>query len=286
MAIQIIDKDGNDESVLDYGINEAEVNKSIRNEEVRAIDLKRVPLEVAVENIDNVSKEEFTQLRRQGFGGSDSSILVGVNPFSTISDLIQSKIRTELSEEEKAIGQLASVRKGNDLEPLVITKASEILKTTVFKPPHMYRFKDFPYLTMNFDGVTDLDNKQYIPVEIKVCTYRGEKHYNKFKAFYDESLPEGQQLKMEQPDISEANMSIEERAAHYGIPPYYFTQVQQEMLALDAPFGYLAALFESDWYVRIFKIYKDPKTQNAIIVQGYKIWQKVEAIKGKPNETL
>lgn len=279
MAIQITDENGEDVSVLDYGINEAEVNKDIRNEEVRALDLKRVPLEIAVENIDTVSKEEFTQLRRQGFGGSDSSILVGVNPFSTVSDLIQSKIRTELSEEEKAIGKLTAVRKGNDLEPLIIKKATEILKTTVFKPPHMYRLKEYPYLTMNFDGVTDLDGKQYIPVEIKVCTFKGEKHYNKFKAIYDESLPDDVQAQLEQPDISEANMSIEERAAHYGIPPYYFTQVQQEMMALDAPFGFLAVLFESDWFVRIFKVFKDPKTQNALIIQGYKIWQKVEAAK-------
>ena len=191
--IQKIDKDGDDVSVLDYGINEAEVNKQIANEEVRELDLKRVPIEIAVENIDSVSKEDFTQLRRQGFGGSDSSVLVGVNPFNTVSDLIQSKLRTELSEEEKAIGKLTAVRKGNDLEPLIISKATEILKTVVFKPPHMYRFKEFPYLTMNFDGVTDLDGKQYMPVEIKVCTIRGEKHYNKFKAIFDESLPEGTQ---------------------------------------------------------------------------------------------
>lgn len=275
--IEKIDEDGDDVSVLDYGINEAEVNKQIKNEEVREIDLNRAPIEIAVENIDEVSKEDFTQLRRDGFGGSDSSVLVGVNPFNTISDLIQSKIRTELSEEEKAIGKLAAVRKGNDLEPLVISKATEILNNTVFKPPHMYRFKEYPYLTMNFDGVIDMEGKQYIPVEIKVCTYKGEKHYNKFKAFYDESFPEP--LRMEQPDVSTANMSIEERAAHYGIPPYYFTQLQQEMMALDAPFGFIAVLFESDWYVRIFKVYKDPKTQNAIIIQGYKIWQKVEAIK-------
>jgi hypothetical protein len=224
MAIQTIDKDGDDVSVLDYGINEAEVNKQIMNEEIRELDLKRVPVEVAVENIDKVSKEEFTQLRRTGFGGSDSSVLLGVNPFSTEADLIASKTRTELSEEEKAVGKLAAVRKGNDLEPLIISKATEILKTTVFKPPHMYRFKDYPYLTMNFDGVTDLEGKQYVPVEIKVCTYRGEKHYNKFKAIFDESLPEGAQAQLEQEDISEKNMSIEERAAHYGIPPYYFTQ--------------------------------------------------------------
>ena len=86
MATEIIDEDGDDVSVLDYGINEAEVNKPIANEEVQEIDLKRVPLEIAVKNIDSVSKEEFTQLRRNGFGGPDSSVLVGVNPFSTVSD--------------------------------------------------------------------------------------------------------------------------------------------------------------------------------------------------------
>lgn len=279
--IEKIDEDGDDVSVLDYGINEAEVNKNIRNEEVRELELNRVPLEIAVENIDQVSKEEFTKLRRNGFGGSDSSVLVGVNPFDTINDLIQSKIRTELSEKEKTIGKLAAVRKGNDLEPLVITKATQILENTVFKPPHMYRFKEFPYLTMNFDGVTDLEGKQYVPVEIKVCTYKGEKNYNKFKALYDESLPEGQQAQMEQENIAESNLPIEERAAHYGIPPYYYTQLQQEMMALDAPFGFIAVLFESDWYVRIFKAHKDPKTQNAIILQGYKIWQKVKSIKGE-----
>lgn len=281
MALEITESDGNDASVLDYGINEAEVNKEIKNEEVRELDLKRVPLEIAVKNIDQVSKEEFTQLRRMGFGGSDSSMLLGVNPFNTITELIQSKVRTGLSEEEKAIGQLTAVRKGNDLEPLIIKKATDILDTVVFKPPHMYRFKDYPYLTMNFDGVTDLEGKQYVPVEIKVCTVRGEKHYNKFKAIFDESRPENEQAQLEQPDIAEANLTIEERAAHYGIPPYYFTQVQQEMMALDAPFGFLAVLFESDWYVRIYKIYKDPKTQNALIIQGYKTWQKVEAIKNK-----
>jgi predicted phage-related endonuclease len=281
--IEKIDEDGDDVSVLDFGINEAEVNRAIKNAETIELDLNRIPLEIAVADIDSVSKEEFTQLRRQGFGGSDSSVLVGVNPFSTITDLIKSKTRTELSEEEKAVGKLAAVRKGNDLEPLVIQKATEILQNKVFKPPHMYRFKDYPYLTMNFDGVTDLEGKQYIPVEIKVCTYKGEKHYNKFKAFFDESLPEGEQARLEQEDISEANMSIEERAAHYGIPPYYFTQLQQEMMALDAPFGFIAVLFESDWYVRIFKAWKDPKTQNAIIINGYKTWQKVEATKKNAN---
>ena len=88
--IEKIDEDGDDVSVLDFGINEAEVNRAIKNAETIELDLNRIPLEIAVADIDSVSKEEFTQLRRQGFGGSDSSVLVGVNPFSTITDLIKS----------------------------------------------------------------------------------------------------------------------------------------------------------------------------------------------------
>jgi hypothetical protein len=58
------------------------------------------------------------------------------------------------------------------------------------------------------------------------------------------------------------------------------------MMALNAPYGFLAVLFESDWYVRIYKIYKDFKTQNALIIRGYKVWQKVEAIKATQHEVF
>ena len=60
-----------DESVLDYGINEAEVNHAINEEQVEALDLTGLPIIVDVENIDSVSKEEFAKKRRNGFGGSD-----------------------------------------------------------------------------------------------------------------------------------------------------------------------------------------------------------------------
>ena len=257
-----------DESVLDYGINEAEVNKAILTEIIKPLDLKRVPLTVDIANIDSVDKETFALVRRNGFGGSDSSILVGVNPFKTVGELIKDKLRKELTEEEKAIGQLSAVRKGNDLEPLIIKKVMENFDLILFKPPHMYRFKEYPYLTMNFDGITELENR-YIPIEIKVVTYKGEKHYNIMKCMFTEFSTET----FEVTDCSMENISIEERAAHYGIPPYYFTQLQQEIMALDAPYGYLAMMFESDWTLRVYKVFRDPKTQDAIIIEGYKTWQ-------------
>ena len=102
----------------------------------------------------------------------------------------------------------------------------------------MYMHKDYPFITINFDGVTGTP-KQYIPAEIKVVTMYGEKHYDFSKAMYHEQINRFLPLPE---DVSDRNWSIENKAAYYGIPPYYYTQLQQQqMLGLNAPFGYLSS---------------------------------------------
>ena len=49
----------------------------------------------------------------------------------------------------------------------------------------MYVFKDYPYLKMNFDGV-NIENERPFPVEIKVATFYGQKHYDPSKAIFSE----------------------------------------------------------------------------------------------------
>lgn len=281
------------ESVLDYGINEAEVNQAIATELIKELDLSKLPIEVDVKNIDNVSPEDFALSRRKGFGGSDSSIILGVNPFKTLYELIEQKASPELSEEEKAVGKLAAVRKGNDLEPLIMQKASQILNVTIFKPPHMYKFSTFPYLKMNFDGVAEVTKaiiypnlkvSKYVPVEIKVATVKGERHYNPYKALYseleydvDENTGEVKyKLRELPPNYAEySDLTIAAKADAYGIPVYYYTQVQQEMMALNANYGFLAVLFESTWEVHIFFIHRDPTVQNQLILEGNAAWKRV-----------
>lgn len=286
-----------DESVLDYGINEAEVNHAINIEQVKALDLTGLPIEIDVENIDQKSSEEFAIARREGFGGSDSSILLGVNPFTTLRELIIQKCRTELTEEEKQVGQLAAVRKGNDLEPLIIEKASKILGMNIIKPPHMYKFTEFPYLKMNFDGVGETakveniklpeasDLGKYIPVEIKVATVKGEKHYNPLVAIYSEVVSGklNPTVRPILPDVSVSDMTIEAKAKYYGIPPYYYTQLQQEMMALDAPYGMLAVMFDTTWSVSIFFVWRDIGVQDKLKIEGFKAWQKIQDLKQYPE---
>lgn len=247
-------------------------------EEHATLDLSRTALEVYCQNVELLDGEGFALIRRNGFGGSDSSILCGVNPFTTLPELIKQKASTTISEEEKATGKQVAVIKGNELEPLVLKTAENILQLPVCKPADMYRFTDWPWLTMNFDGVVDLGDK-YVPAEAKIVTRRGERHYNPTKVWYDSfrgffPRPENHAIK---------NISIESKAALYGIPPYYYTQVQQEMLALNASYGYLVSLWDDIWTYRCYFIHQDPAVQRAIIINGEKAWMKVEALREKQN---
>lgn len=244
------------------------------------LDLTNTPLEVYHSNMASLNNEEFALIRRNGFGGSDSGILLGVNPYTTLAELIAQKASKTLSEEEKQVGQQTAVMKGNDLEPLIVDKFERTFQMKTIKPTDMYEFKEWPYLKMNFDGVTG-SPKQYIPVEIKVVTKRGEHNYDPMKVIFVERegfkrLPENYAL---------TNNSVLTKAAGYGIPPYYYTQLQQEMMALNAPFGYLCSLWESSWTVYVYFIHKDQAVWNALKIEGFKAWEQVLKLKERNNGT-
>ena len=230
-------------------------------------------------NVDKLGPEEFALIRRHGFGGSDSSVLMGVNPYTTWEELIQQKASTTLSQEELETSNQIAVIKGNDLEPLIIDKFEQVFDMKTLKPTDMYSIKDFDYLKMNFDGVTGTP-EQYIPVEIKVVTAKGEQHYNASRAIYIERMG---WLQQSENFAAHENNSIETKAAQYGIPAYYYTQLQQEMLALNAPFGYLASLWEKTWTMHVFFVHADYKLWDQLKIQGFKAWEQVEALKGRQN---
>lgn len=242
------------------------------------LDLSKIPncpIVVDVDNISQYENEVYALLRRNGFGGSDASILLGVNPYKTIEDLIKEKASNVLSEEEKAIGDKTAVRKGNDLEPLIIDKFHKAFNITTLKPTDMYAFREYPFLKMNFDGVAVPKEGPMFPVEIKVVTYYGEKHYDKSKAIYRE----GEGFFPYPINVADRNYSVQTKAAHYGIPPYYYTQIQMEMLALNAEFGLLTVMFDKTWRLCTFYIYRDAAVQNQVILNGFKAWDRVQALR-------
>lgn len=246
-------------------------------EERDRLNLEGLPLKVDIKDIDKLTNDEYIMARRNGFGASDSSILIGVNPFQTKFDLIKSKLRQEVTEEERKVGTLTAVRKGRDLEPLMITKLTAFFGTKVMKPVDMYRFKDLPFLTINYDGVLE-ENDKYIPAEIKIVTRSGEKYYDFSKAYFRESEFFNPEAEEELEEVS-LKLTIEQRAAFYGIPPYYYTQLMQEMFGLNAEYGYLGVLRDTAWELCVFKIPFDKDTMDRIIIEGMKTWQYIEMAK-------
>lgn len=241
------------------------------------LDLSELDIVIDIKNIDQYPNEEYALLRKNGLGTSDSSIVLGVNPYKTRSDLIAEKARNYLTDEEKAVGDKSAVRKGRDLEPMIIYKHSQIMDRHIIKPIDMYRHKDYPHIKFNFDGVLDkLYNDdgtyQYIPDEIKVVTIYGMKHYQFDKAFFREHRGFG----IIPPHYEQENISIEGKAGLYGIPPYYYTQLQQQIFGLNAPYGFLTVLNEKNWEINSFFVWRDQKVINQLIIEDSKVWDMIE----------
>lgn len=222
---------------------------------------------------------DFAMIRRLGLGASDASAVLGISKWKTLEELIAEKVSTTLSEDEKKVGEMVSVRKGTDLESLIMEKFERRQNVVgVFKPTAMYRIDAHPQLTVNFDGVYALSNGMYVPVECKYVSPYAAKFWDMSK-----TIPAGK-LTYPAVEVTFQGSSIEEHiqfwSAWCGIPDYYYTQVQQQILGLNAPFGYLAALWDKDWYLRTFAIPRDPHTIKALVERSEPAWRRVQELKG------
>lgn len=215
-------------------------------------------------------KPAFVQLRRNGLGASDSSIYLGVNKFTNLDKLIEQKLATELTQEEIEVGEKEAVRKGADLEPIILNKFEEWAGFETYKPRAMYRIDEVPWLTVNFDGIIKLQ-EQHIPVEAKYVSPYANKYWDRSKCI--KAVYEGNPKLCAGIDVT---AHVIEEASLYGIPPYYYTQLQQQLLGLNAPFGYLVALFDKGWELGVYKIFADKFTQQGIKNISRTVWQNIE----------
>lgn len=230
-------------------------------------------LEIVVPNAYELAindKEGFIKIRRNGFGASDSAIYLGVNKWTTVEQLIEQKLAEGITQEEIEVGEKEAVRKGADLEPLILDKFSKWSGFELTKPDAMYRMIEHPQLTINFDGVTQMGD-QYIPVEAKYVSVYANKYWDRSKAI--DEVYNGSPRVCGGAGIVD---HIEQEGMLYGIPAYYYTQVQQQLLALNAPFGYLAALFDKGWELKVFKIYADTFVQQNLISTSRELWNIIE----------
>lgn len=231
-------------------------------------------LDVLIENVSELSDDEYALARRKGLGASDSSILLGVNPYKQKSDLVVEKRSKVITAEERAIKMKDAVRKGFDLEPLILQKYVKLTgNPEPIKPTAMYQIKQTPCLTINFDGVAQAE-EYLIPVECKFVTTYGDKYYNRNNAMKREfgecSLIRSCRAYTDSID------RIKAKAEACGIPPYYYTQVQQQMYGLGSPYGLLTALHDKGWETCVYFIPRDEECIRNIIISGTKTWMKIE----------
>ena len=212
----------------------------------------------------------FTLARRVGLGASDASVYLGVNLYTSLDALITEKRATAVTADEKAIADIEAVRKGRDLEPIILNKFTAWSGLTVEKPEAMYRITAHPQLLINFDGLTDMSG-MLIPVEAKFVTQYGTKYYDQCQAI--DNWMAGSRKTCGGESIID---HITQEAKLYGIPAYYYTQVQQQMMGVDAPYAFLAVLFDKGWNFRVFKIFSDAFTQQAIMTESAKVWNKIK----------
>jgi hypothetical protein len=212
-----------------------------------------IELKVFYKDIASVTEEQYALLRKDTFGASDLAGLFGVG-FQTADEIIAQKQIKSITDEERAIGQKPNVKKGKDLEPLILEKYRQHTKLDVIKPPDMYEI--IPGLTVNFDAICQSLN---IPVEIKYVSAFGGKYWS--RSVETIIAPESVTLNT----FSDIADYIRQKAGHYGIPPYYYTQLQAQILGLNAEYGELGALFDKDWELQIYRVHKDPYLHSRIL---------------------
>lgn len=219
-----------------------------------------------------LSNEEFALLRRQGIGASDTSVILGLmSRWRTADDLITQKCAKGYTQEEQEVADKAQVRKGRELEPLILQKAEQTLGSEIHKPHKMYQLKDFPYLTINYDGLI-MEEGCTVPVEAKLVTIYGDKYYNwSFSQQHNHMAPPATMYSTASP--MEHCLEAMECT---GIPDYYYAQVQQQLMGTQADHGYLAALRDKDWTLYTFLIPRDEWLQKQIALEGYKFWERVK----------
>ena len=231
-------------------------------------------LEVVCENASTLGPEEFARIRKNGLGASDASVYLGLmNKWHTRNDLIAEKIRMEPTSEELAISQKENVRKGTDLEPLILKKFIDATGIPCEKPTAMYRLKEFPYLTVNFDGVATIEN-QLIPVECKFVSKYGGRYWNREQKLNPEKLDEEGIFYLDPHQDLWENLHMS-----YGPPAYYIAQIMQQMLALDAPYGYFSVIFDDGWSHEIYKVWRNASAQSQLVIEAYKVWNEIQALR-------
>ena len=128
----------------------------------------------------NMSREDWLEWRKKGIGGSDVSIICGINKYKSALELWMEK--TGKKEQEEA-GE--SAYWGNIMEPIIREEFRKRSGLKVDTINSILRHKDFTFMLANVDGVvTDVDNTKCIFEAKTASAYKKEQWENNIPEEY------------------------------------------------------------------------------------------------------
>lgn len=103
----------------------------------------------------HMEREEWLKWRNMGIGGSDASVIAGVNPYRSVIQLWKEKTGQEVPEEKDT----EVTHFGNILEPVV---KKEFTRRTGLKIRNRYAIlqsEEYPFMLADLDGIIYEDKK-------------------------------------------------------------------------------------------------------------------------------
>ncbi|GAA6412043.1 YqaJ viral recombinase family protein [Blautia coccoides] len=202
-----------------------------------ALNLKYEPQIFA--DTSHMSREEWLRTRRDGIGGSEASIIMGVSPFATRRDLYYDKRGIKPANMDPEEENWVAKEVGNRLEELVAVMFSKKTGLEVFPDKHMYFHPLFPFMK------ADLDFEIYLPTGKKGILECKTTNYNCQYKWHDNAVP----------------VNYEWQCRHY-------------MAVMNVDVVYIACLYgnnDSEYFIR--KIERDLDIEQELIKAEQEFWE-------------
>ena len=119
---------------------------------------------------NGMERKEWLEWRRMGIGGSDASVIAGVNPFRSIFDLWLDKTGQKEPEE----GESEYIHFGNVLEPVVRKEFMRRTGLKVRRKMAILQSGEYPFMLADLDGVIYEDGKLCIFEAKTASAYKRE----------------------------------------------------------------------------------------------------------------
>lgn len=184
-----------------------------------------------------MNHEEWLNERRKGLGGSDSPVVLGVNPWKQPSELWAEK--RGLTEEDEPS---PAMKRGTALEPLVADLYGEATGRSLSVVPDILQHKSYGWMLANIDRSIDTGNGSGPGVlEIKCPGLR-----------------------------------VFGQIQREGLPDYYIVQLQHYLEVTAREWGAFAVFNAERWELVYFDVERDEELIDLIIEKDGRFWEMVE----------